>query len=125
MATMQGESFAAKPISVSLLARRRKITAPDASRPTMLQIFLPRSMPSTETVMIYPSGRTSGEPITPEGGAGHPIKLSRPRGGDSRKRGSWQADRDLVSDAMKADSLHYEAVRQKQRSLLTCKSHRL
>src|SRR3984893_8697873 len=24
-------------------------------------------------------------------------KLSRPRGGDSRKRGSWQADRDLVS----------------------------
>jgi hypothetical protein len=38
-------------------------------------------------------------------------KLSRPRGGDSRKRGSWQADRDLVSDAMKADSLHYEAVR--------------
>ena len=31
------------------------------------------------------------------------------RGGDSR-RGSWQADRDLVPDAMKADSLHYAAV---------------
>jgi hypothetical protein len=40
------------------------------------------------------------------------------RGGDSRKSGSWQADRDWVPDAMKADSLHYE------RSLPTCKCNR-
>jgi hypothetical protein len=36
---------------------------------------IPRSMPRTETSMISPSGRTSGEPMTPEGGAGTPIKL--------------------------------------------------
>jgi hypothetical protein len=52
MATMQGESFAAKPISASLLARRRKTAAPDASRPTRLQTFFPRSMLRTEIVII-------------------------------------------------------------------------
>jgi hypothetical protein len=36
---MQGESFAAKLINVSLFTRRRKKTAPDPSRPTMLQTF--------------------------------------------------------------------------------------
>lgn len=39
-------------------ARRRKTTAPDASRPTRLQRFLPISMPSTKifVFMILPSG---------------------------------------------------------------------
>jgi hypothetical protein len=37
-------------------------------------------------------------------------KILGDRGGDSRKRGSWQADKDLVPYAMKADNLHYEAV---------------
>jgi hypothetical protein len=55
MATMQGCNFATKPISVSRFTRRRKTTAPDASRPTMLQTFLRNSMPSTETCMIRPS----------------------------------------------------------------------
>jgi hypothetical protein len=43
----KGESFAAKPTSVSRLARRRKTAAPVASRPAMLQTFFPRSMPGT------------------------------------------------------------------------------
>lgn len=39
--------LAAKPLSVSRFARRRKTIAPVPSRPTRLQTFLPRSMPST------------------------------------------------------------------------------
>src|SRR6201982_4128144 len=76
---MQGGILAANLINVSLFTRRRKTTAPEASRPTRLQTFLPRSMPSTETFIIYPSGCISGEPITPEGGAGHSIKLRERR----------------------------------------------
>jgi transposase len=40
-----------------------------------------------------------------------PLRLKKilgDRGGDSHKSGSWQADRDLVPDAMKAASLHCE-----------------
>src|SRR5271166_6572608 len=49
---MQGGSFAASPINVSRLTFRRMTTAPDASRPTTLQTFLPRSTPRTEIVAI-------------------------------------------------------------------------
>ena len=45
---MHAGSFSAKAINVSRLTLRRITTAPDASRPTTLQTFLPRSTPSTE-----------------------------------------------------------------------------
>jgi hypothetical protein len=44
--TTHGGSFSARAISVSRLTLRRITTAPDASSPTTLQTFLPRSMPS-------------------------------------------------------------------------------
>src|ERR1700733_4652044 len=66
---MQRDSFAAKAITVSRLARRRKTTAPDALSPTRLQTFLPKSTPSTAILMIrsslntrraYSAGRRGG-----------------------------------------------------------------
>ena len=67
---MQGGSFAASPINVSRLTFRRMTTAPDASKPTTLQTFLPRSTPRTEIVAItlppsdlrraYDAGRRGG-----------------------------------------------------------------
>ena len=53
--TMQGEIFAANAINVSRLARRRKTTAPEVSRPTTLQTFLPRSTPRTEILIALSS----------------------------------------------------------------------
>jgi hypothetical protein len=46
--TMHGGSFSARAINVSRLTLRRITTAPDVLRPTMLQTFLPRSIPRTE-----------------------------------------------------------------------------
>jgi membrane-associated PAP2 superfamily phosphatase len=42
-------------LKVSLLIRRRTTTTPASSRPTMLQTFLPRSVPSTAIFMIRSS----------------------------------------------------------------------
>src|ERR1700691_2045262 len=69
--TTQAGSFSANPINVSRLILRRMTTAPDASSPTTLQTFLPRSMPRTE-ISIPSSSRFAGEPTTPEGGRAIP-----------------------------------------------------
>jgi hypothetical protein len=49
---MQVGSLAFRPTIVSRRARRRSTTAPVASRPTRLQLFLPRSIPSTATELF-------------------------------------------------------------------------
>ena len=55
--------------------RRRRTTAPEASRPTTLQQSLPRSIPSTAICMHCPSSLNLRRSYTPGGGAGHSIKL--------------------------------------------------
>ena len=51
---MQGESFEARLTMVLRCMRRRRITLPELSSPTRLQLFLPRSMPSTAISMEAP-----------------------------------------------------------------------
>src|SRR6516164_10671252 len=77
MPTMHAGSFSAKVINVSRLILRRMTTAPDASRPTTPQTFLPRSTPRTEISIPFLL-LTAGDPMTPEGGAGHSIKRASP-----------------------------------------------
>src|SRR5512133_3489367 len=90
---MHGASFAANAITVSRLARRRKTTAPAASRPTRLQTFLPRSTPKTAILMIrsslnsrqaYRAGR--------RGGPFHKTLLAqeRDRPDVARRRAQWR-----------------------------------
>ena len=50
-AMMQGDSFAVIPTMVLRCIRRRKMTRPDASRPTTLQLFFPRSISRTAISM--------------------------------------------------------------------------
>ena len=47
IATMHGGNLPTKSMSVSLLLRRRRTTAPTSSKPTLLHTFFPRSTPST------------------------------------------------------------------------------
>src|SRR5271154_6907309 len=47
-----GRQLLRQPINVSRLILRRMTTAPDASSPTTLQTFLPRSTPRTEIFVI-------------------------------------------------------------------------
>jgi hypothetical protein len=57
--TTQAGSFSASPINVSRLILRRMTTASDASSPTTLQTFLPRSTPRTAIfVMALPPPET-------------------------------------------------------------------
>jgi len=51
IATMQVGSLAEKAITLSRRMRRRTTTLPDASSPTKLQLFLPRSIPRTAICM--------------------------------------------------------------------------
>src|SRR6476619_2977266 len=51
---MQGESFAATATMVLRCIRRRRMTLLEPSSPTMLQLFLPKSMPSTAMSMESP-----------------------------------------------------------------------
>ena len=51
---MQGDSFAAIATMVLRCIRRRRTTLPEPSSPTTLQLFLPRSMPSTAMSMEGP-----------------------------------------------------------------------
>src|SRR6202167_5388436 len=62
IATTQGGSFAANAISVWRFARRHKTTAPDASRPTTLQTFLPRATPRTEISIPIPPPEPPASP---------------------------------------------------------------
>ena len=101
---MQGGSFAASMSRVSRFARRRSTTAPEASRPTTLQTFLPKidakngnrlqNISHSLFLLLNP-----GEPTAPEGGAGHSISLparldeiGREKGVDPGAIEVWFAD---------------------------------
>ena len=110
-------------------------TAPDASSPTTLQTFLPRSMPRTEIVANSHSLfllLNPGEPTPPEGGAGHSIRTLGRRGairhaasGIPRKRGLHQAYIEalpcgaVASGAMKQRALRRLPVRVLARPYVT------
>src|SRR5947207_3646430 len=75
MPTMQTGSLATKSMSVSLRTRRRRTTAPDASRPTTLHTFFPRSMPRTAIFISVPPFESPTRLPRREGGAGHSISF--------------------------------------------------
>src|ERR1700741_877440 len=77
MPTMHGGSVSESLIKVSRLTLRRITTAPDASSPTTLQTFLPRSTPRTAISIPIPPPDTAGDLTAREGGAGHSISLRR------------------------------------------------
>ncbi len=64
IATTHPGNFAPKAITVSRRIRRRSTTRPAASSPTRLQLFLPRSIPSTAIVIVprHPSSRPPCKP---------------------------------------------------------------
>src|SRR3989440_3743362 len=76
MPTMQTGSLATKSMSVSLRTRRRRTTAPDASRPTTLHTFFPRSMPRTAIFISVPPFESPTRLPRREGGAGHSINFA-------------------------------------------------
>ena len=55
IATTHGLSFPASSITPSRRMRRRSTTAPASSNPTVLQLFLPKSIPRTAISIAYPS----------------------------------------------------------------------
>ena len=87
---MQGESFAATATMVLRCIRRRRMTLPEPSSPTMLQLFLPRSMPRTAISIESPFLSPNRPPLAQqEGRAIHKgaerNALGRSRGGFSTK----------------------------------------
>src|SRR6516225_1845741 len=76
MATMQPGNPLAKATTLSGRIRRRLTTAPILSRPTMLQLFLPRSIPKIAICIAeLPSSRLSGK-FTFAGKRGGPFHKS-------------------------------------------------
>src|SRR5215218_5815183 len=73
--TTQRGSPAANLMTPSRLRRRRRTTRPAASSPTTLQLFLPRSIPSTAICMVF----APAYPVAPQSSA------ARRRGGPFHK----------------------------------------
>src|SRR5947207_10646026 len=96
MPTMQTGSLATKSMSVSLRTRRRRTTAPDASRPTTLHTFFPRSMPRTAIFISVPPFEISDETTSPGGRGGPFHKLRYTRGGNPRDTRARHTHRGVV-----------------------------
>ena len=89
-AMMQGESLEARPTMVLRCMRRRRMTLPEPSSPTTLQLFLPRSMPRTAISMDAPLASESPPyQLSRRGGPSirgiHQRALGRSRGGFTSK----------------------------------------
>src|SRR5215831_1156927 len=94
MAITQAGSFAAKPRIVCLRIRRRSTTAPLSSRPTTLQLFLPRSIPKVTMIMVRSFSHQQS----------HPRRMRLRRGGPSHKsrRHAAEQRRNAVNAAREA-----------------------
>jgi hypothetical protein len=96
---MQGGSFDAKAITPSRRIRRRRITDPAVSRPTMLQLFLPRSIPRITMLMVRSFLSETPTAYTDVGGRGGPsIKGGAEIGPNPTDRGKPGTKRHLVVD---------------------------
>lgn len=102
MATTQVGNLPANAITVSRRIRRRSTILPASSSPTRLQLFFPKSTPSTAIRIVHPSKSARSQPTASGLNKGRAIHKGGPRTPDQPLQGgarqitcsAWRAQRD-------------------------------